>query len=237
MTSLRTLFPSSCMAVLLGAVLLAQPSFATQGEQALAKSKVAAPPATTGENSSTRDRKSSGKVTSAHSSPTAASADVAAESYQLGVEDELQISVWREPDLSIPSVVVRPDGMITIPLLNDINVVGLTTRALQNLLTDKLKAFVNDPQVTVIVRSIRSRRVYLMGEVGHPGTYPLNGKKTVLQLLAEAGGIGPFAKPDSTYVLRQVNGKKERIAIHYRKAIVGNSPDPELLPGDIVVVP
>jgi polysaccharide export outer membrane protein len=156
--------------------------------------------------------------------------------YIIGVEDELQISVWREPELST-TVVVRPDGIITLPLVNDVKAVGLKTEELQNLLTEKLKNFVNEPQVTVIVRSIRSRKVYLVGEVSHQGTFQLNGDMTALELLAAAGGVGPFAKSDSIYILREQNGKKIRIPFHYKKAVAGRSENVVLKPGDVVVVP
>ncbi len=156
--------------------------------------------------------------------------------YIIGVEDELQISVWREPELST-TVVVRPDGMITLPLINDVKAVGLKTEELQNVLMDKLKNFVNEPQVTVIVRSIRSRKVYLVGEVGHQGTFTINGDMTALELLAAAGGVGPFAKADAIYILREQNGKKIRIPFHYKKAVAGKSENVVLQPGDVVVVP
>jgi polysaccharide biosynthesis/export protein len=157
-------------------------------------------------------------------------------SYVIGVEDELQISVWREPELSTV-VVVRPDGMITLPLINDVKAVGLKTDELQNLLVEKLKNFVNEPQVTVIARAIHSRKVYLVGQVGHQGTYPLNGDMTALELLAAAGGIGTFAKADSIYILREQNGKKIRVPFHYKKAVAGKSENVLLQPGDVVVVP
>jgi polysaccharide export outer membrane protein len=156
--------------------------------------------------------------------------------YIIGVEDELQVSVWREPELSTV-VVVRPDGVITLPLINDVKAVGLKTEELQNVLMDKLKNFVNEPQVTVIVRAIRSRKVYLVGEVAHQGTFPLNGDMTALELLAAAGGVGPFAKADSIYILREQNGKKVRIPFHYKKAVAGKSENVTLQPGDVVVVP
>jgi polysaccharide biosynthesis/export protein len=156
--------------------------------------------------------------------------------YIIGVEDELQISVWREPELST-TVVVRPDGMVTLPLINDVKAVGLKTEELQNALIDKLKNFVNEPQVTVIVRSIHSRKVYLVGEVGHQGSFPINGDMTALELLAAAGGLGPFAKADSIYILREQNGKKIRIPFHYKKAVAGKSENVTLQPGDVVVVP
>ena len=158
--------------------------------------------------------------------------------YRIGVEDELGISVWHEPDLSTVAV-VRPDGMITLPLLNDLKVTGMTTHQLQDTLTDKLKDFVKEPQVTVIVRQIRSRRVYLFGEVSRPGTYPLNTSMTVLELLAEAGGPGTYAKLGSIYVIRQENGARKRLPFHYKRALSGKkmSDDIQLKPGDMVVVP
>ena len=156
--------------------------------------------------------------------------------YKIGVEDELMISVWREPELST-QVVVRPDGKITLPLINDVEVVGLRTEELQNLITEKLKPFVNTPQVTVIVRGIRSRKVNLIGNVARQGSFDLNDNKTILDLIAQAGGLGPFAKTGSIYILRQSGNKKIRIPFDYKKAISGKGPNPELEPGDLVVVP
>jgi polysaccharide export outer membrane protein len=156
--------------------------------------------------------------------------------YHIGVEDELMISVWREPELST-QVVVRPDGKITLPLLNDLDVVGMRTDQLQDVLTEKLKPFVNTPQVTIIVRGIRSRKVNLIGQVGRQGSFDLNDNKTMLDLIAQAGGLSAFAKGGSIYILREVGGKKIRIGFNYKKAIAGKGPNPLLEPGDLVVVP
>jgi polysaccharide biosynthesis/export protein len=156
--------------------------------------------------------------------------------YRVGVDDELAISVWHEPEFS-QLVVVRPDGMITLPLLNNISVVGLTTDEVQALLVEKLKPLVNDPQVTVIVKAVKSQKVYLVGNVAKQGVYPLTGHKTVLELLAEAGGLGPFAKGGSIYVLRKVDGKEVRLPFNYKKALSGKGANPELVPGDMIVVP
>ena len=156
--------------------------------------------------------------------------------YRIGVEDELQISVWREPELS-SLVVVRPDGKITLPLINDIVVTGLTPDELQTLLGQKLKTYVNEPQVTVTVRSIRSRKVYIVGQAVRQGSFPLNGTKTVLELIAEAGGLNPFAKSSSIYVLRTIDGKKTKIPFDYKKAISGKTENVVLMPGDVLVVP
>jgi len=167
--------------------------------------------------------------------PTAEDASV----YKIGVEDELQISVWHEAELSMP-VVVRPDGMITLPLINDVQVVGMTTKELQTTLTEKLSAYVNEPQVTVIVKGIKSRKVFLVGQVAKPGPYMLVGKKTVLQVILEAGGLGPFAKAGSIVVVRNVNGQQTRLKFNYKKAVSGKAEggeDIELMPGDMIVVP
>lgn len=156
--------------------------------------------------------------------------------YRVGVDDELMISVWHEPEFS-QTVVVRPDGMITLPLLNDIKIAGLSTEELRNLVTEKLKTVVNDPQVTIIVKAIRSLKVYLVGAVGKQGVYPLSSGLTVLELITEGGGLGPFAKSGSIYILRTVNGKQVRIGFNYKKAMQGKGEDPVLQSGDKVVVP
>lgn len=161
-------------------------------------------------------------------------------SYHIGIEDELTISVWHEQELS-GNVVVRPDGMITLPLLNDVKVIGMTTKELQDTLTEKLKQsdFVKEPQVTIIVRQIHSRKVYLVGQAVKPGTYPLNDSKTVLQLIAEAGGLGPYAKSAAIYIIRQQGGVRRHLPFNYKKALAGKnlSDDFVLEPGDMVVVP
>jgi polysaccharide export outer membrane protein len=163
---------------------------------------------------------------------------VDSDAYRIGLADQLMISVWKEAELSM-TVVVRPDGMITLPLVNDVHVVGLKPVELQQLLTDKLKPFLTEPQVTVIVQGIRSRKVYLVGNVSKQGSYPLEGGETVMQLLAASGGVGPFAKADSIYILRNdSNNKQIRIPFQYKKALRGKTKeDILLLPGDVIVVP
>lgn len=155
--------------------------------------------------------------------------------YHLGPEDDLAISVWHEPELS-QAVTIRPDGMITLPLLNDIKVAGLTTEEAQVLLTEKMKDLVNDPQVTVIVKAIKSQKVYMVGNVAKQGAYALTGQ-TTLELIAEAGGLGPFAKQGSIYVLRKENGKQTRLPFNYKQALSGKGNNPELKSGDVIVVP
>jgi len=156
--------------------------------------------------------------------------------YRVGVDDELMISVWHEPEFS-QVVVVRPDGMITLPLLNDIKIVGLSTEELQALLTEKLKTLVNDPQVTIVVKAIKSLKVFLVGSVAKQGMFPLSSGLTVLELLAQGGGLGPFAKSGSIYILRNVDGRQVRIGFNYKKALQGKGDNPALRSGDMVVVP
>jgi len=158
------------------------------------------------------------------------------DSYIVGIADGLYISVWKEPDLS-GAVVVRPDGMITVPVVGDVHIAGLTTPQVQDLLTAKLKDVVAEPQVTVIVRDIRSRKVYLVGKVGRPGAIALTSPQTVLQLLAEAGGPSQLAKPQKMYVLRTTGDKQKRIDFNYKKVLAGTEPDIEVMVGDIIVVP
>jgi polysaccharide biosynthesis/export protein len=158
-------------------------------------------------------------------------------SYVIGADDQLMISVWREPELSL-SVAVRPDGMITLPLVNDVRAAGLKPLELQSLLVERLKPFVNEPQVTIVVQGIRSRKVFLAGAGVRAGVFPLNDRVTALELIVQAGGLGPFAKPKSIYILRTVNGHKTRIHFNYKDAISGKpSSDITLEPGDVVVVP
>jgi polysaccharide export outer membrane protein len=197
-----------------------------------------AAPATGGSSKPTEKAKAKEETSAVRKPDTAdASTFVDPDAYHIGLDDQLMISVWREPELSL-SVVVRPDGMITLPLLSDLHVVGLKPTELQQMLTEKLKPFVTEPQVTVIVQGIRSRKVYLVGNAGKQGEYNLEGGETVLQLLAASGGVGMFAKADSIYVLRTVNKKQVRIPFQYKKAIKGRTKDDIVLqPGDIVVVP
>lgn len=184
-------------------------------------------------------KESAGEAVGTAAPPADSPTAVDMNAYRIGIDDELQISVWKEPDLS-SVVTVRADGMITVPLLNDLKVVGLSTKELQLLLEEKFKGFVNEPQVTIIPRALKSRKVYLIGAVGHQGQFPLTGNMTVLQLLSEAGGLGTFAKSRSIHILRTVNGRQVRIPFNYKRAIQGasgKSEDIVLLPGDMVVVP
>jgi polysaccharide export outer membrane protein len=168
--------------------------------------------------------------------PPAAAAGSEDPKYVIGAEDMLDINIWKEPEVS-RTVQVRPDGKISLPLLNDVQAVGLKPTELAAQITEKLKKYLTDPQVTVIVTAINSRRVYISGEVNRGGAYPLLPNMTVLQALAGAGGFSQFANQKNIYVMRVEEGKQVKLPFNYRKVVKGEQPDIILKPGDTIVVP
>jgi polysaccharide export outer membrane protein len=158
--------------------------------------------------------------------------------FVIGDSDVLNINVWKEPEIS-QSVVVRPDGKISLPLIGEVLVSGLTPLQAQTLLANKLQSILTNPQVTVTVTEIRSRVAFITGEVGKSGAYPLLVPTTVLQLITNAGGLGPFANKKGIFVLRTVDGKHLKIPFNYSQIIKGEKPEQNILlhPGDTVVVP
>jgi polysaccharide export outer membrane protein len=158
--------------------------------------------------------------------------------FTIGPDDVLLVMFWREKDLSA-EVAVRPDGKITLPLLNDVQAAGLTTDQLRERLMEAANKFVEDPSVTVAVKQINSRKVYITGQVGKPGTYPLTGPTTVLQLIAVAGGLADFAKKEDIVVMRTEGGKTMTFKFNYKDVTKGKKLEQniELKPGDTVVVP
>ncbi|HUJ80227.1 MAG TPA: polysaccharide biosynthesis/export family protein [Candidatus Acidoferrales bacterium] len=226
----------SSAALLLGALTISQPAHAFISADGGSGARQSTAPATKDETPKKSGSKKTPKDTDSTHNANPNSADQASTAYRIGVADQIQISVWREHDLSL-AVVVRPDGVITMPLLNDIYVVGMTPKELADSLTEKLKPFVNEPQVTVSVQQIQSRKVYLIGNAARQGAFQLNDNKTVLELIAEAGGVTQFAKTNSIYILRIVNGSEVRIPVRYKDAINGKGKDELLMPGDKVVIP
>jgi polysaccharide export outer membrane protein len=158
--------------------------------------------------------------------------------YEIGPSDVLRIDVWKEPDIS-RVVPVRPDGKISLPLLNDIQAAGLTTMQLSAVIATGLKEYIANPQVTVSLSEINSRRVYVTGEVVRSGTIALLPHMTVLQALSSTGGFTQFAKLKGIYVLRSENGKKVKYPFSYKDVVAGKKQqlDIELQPGDVIVVP
>jgi polysaccharide biosynthesis/export protein len=155
--------------------------------------------------------------------------------YIIGAEDTLHIAVWKETDLTV-TLPVRPDGQISMPLLNDVQAAGLTPMQLAASLTEKLKKYVTDPRVTVVVTAMNSQRIYVLGEVLHSGAMPLTPNMTVLQALATAG-FTQFANTKGIYVLRAESGKQQKIPVNYKQLIKGNAPNISLKPADTIVVP
>ena len=174
----------------------------------------------------------------AMASDTAAKPAASDANYVIGAQDVLDISVWKEPEVS-RVVPVRPDGKISLPLLNDVQAAGATPAQLAAQITDSLKKFVTNPQVTVIVTTINSQRVYILGEVSRPGAFPLLPNMTVLQALSSAGGFTQFAKEKGIYVLRNEDGKQVKHLFNYKEVIAGKKTEQDIVlkAGDTIVVP
>ena len=157
--------------------------------------------------------------------------------YVIGADDTLHISVWKEPDLTA-TLPVRPDGKISLPLLNDVPAAGLTPLQLGVSITEKLKKYIADPRVTVVVTAMNSRRIFVTGEVTHTGAMPLLPNMTMLQVLSSAG-FTQFANVKNIYLLRTENGKQVKLPFNYKEVVKGNHPEQNIMlkPGDTVVVP
>jgi polysaccharide biosynthesis/export protein len=179
-----------------------------------------------------------GKTADSKGSPSAPAPVAVPSDFVIGDSDVLNINVWKEPEIS-QSVVVRPDGKISLPFIGEVMVSGLTPVQTQALLATKLQALLTNPQVTVTVTEIRSRMASITGEVVKPGAYPLLVPTSVLQLITNAGGLGQFANKKHIFVLRTVDGKQERYPFNYAQVIKGEKPEQNILlhPGDTVVVP
>jgi polysaccharide biosynthesis/export protein len=169
---------------------------------------------------------------------TTAAAPATDSDYKIGPQDVLRIDVWKEPDITRIAP-VRPDGRISLPLLNDVQAAGLTPSQLAATLTEGLRKFITNPQVTVSVSEINSRRVYVTGEVTKPGAFPLLPNMTVLQALSSSGGFSQFAKIKGIYVLRVEDGKQVKHPFNYKDVVSGKKPELNipLQPGDVIVVP
>jgi polysaccharide export outer membrane protein len=158
--------------------------------------------------------------------------------YVIGPEDELIISVWKEPDIS-RTVPVRPDGKISLALLNDVQATGRTPMQLGVDITEKLKNFISEPQVTVIVTKINSQRIFVVGEVPRTGAYTLLPNMTAVDAISSAGGFTPFAKRTKIYILRRESGKLTTIPFNYKEVVRNRRAEQDVVlkPGDRIVVP
>jgi polysaccharide export outer membrane protein len=159
--------------------------------------------------------------------------------YRIGPGDVLQISVWKEPEVSVPSVVVRTDGKIAVPLLKEIQVVGLTPLEAEKVIADGLSKYLMAVDVTLVVREMHGRKAYVLGAVKKEGPVILDYQMTVLQALTEAGGLTEFAKRKKIYVLRSEAGRQSRLPFNYQSVIAGKHMEQNVyvIPGDTIVVP
>ena len=192
-----------------------------------------------GDTNRTASPNVSGSGAAAGESGKVAGSPAASPDYVIGSEDVLAISVWKETELS-RNVPVRPDGKITLPLVGDVVASGLTAKQLQASLEQQLKAYIDSPQVAVIVQEVRAQQYNLLGEVQRPGSYPLGKPLTVLDALALGGGFRDFAKTNKIYILRgSAAGTRQRIPFNYKQVIKGEKFEQNvaLLPGDTIVVP
>ncbi len=158
--------------------------------------------------------------------------------YVVGPDDVLQLVFWREKDMSA-EVTVRPDGMISVPLVNEVTAAGLTPEQLRERIMTEARRYTQDPTVTVVVKQINSRRVFITGEVAKPGPYPLTGPMSVLQLISLAGGLQDFADAGNIRIMRKENGKPVSYKFDYKSVMKGKNlqTNIDLKPGDTLVVP
>jgi polysaccharide export outer membrane protein len=158
--------------------------------------------------------------------------------FVIGPEDVLGVLFWREADFS-GDVTVRSDGRVTLPLIGDVTAAGVTPSALRDQIQTAAAKYLTDPNVTVVVRQINSRKVFITGEVARPGAYPLTGPRTVMQLISLAGGVTEFAKSNSIQVLRQEQGRTSAFSFNYKDIAQGRNVQQNILlqPGDTIVVP
>lgn len=171
-----------------------------------------------------------------HASATT-SIGAATSRYTLGAADNIRVNVWKNNDLS-QTATIGPDGFISLPLLGDVHAAGLTADQLAKELTSRLTSYMVNAQVTVSVVEIRSRQVFITGQVGKPGAYPLIVPITVLQLIAQAGGLNTFASRKGIFILRGTTGNVQRLKFNYTSAIHGDvKQNINLQPGDTVIIP
>src|SRR5580700_2110728 len=185
-----------------------------------------------------QDTKKPATDTGSSTGAAAALASLGEAEYRIGAQDVLQIDVWKEPEIT-RTIPVRPDGKISLPLLNDVQAAGLTAMQLAGVIREGLTKYLTNPQVTVTVTMINSRRVFLTGEVSRTGALTLLPNMTVLQALSAAGGFTPFARMKDIYILRVENGRQVKYPFHYKDVVKGKHQEENILlqPNDVIVVP
>ena len=177
----------------------------------------------------------------AHKSNLAAPADPdsSPDDYRIGAGDVLQISVWDEPKASVSGTVVRPDGRVGMPLLKEVELMGLSTKQAEARITQRLSALIPSADVTVVVTAIHSKKIYAIGAVKREGPISYTYRMSILQALSEAGGLNDYAKHKKIYILRTENGKEYRFPFDYDAVLQGQRMELNitLLPNDVIVVP
>ena len=175
----------------------------------------------------------------AKDTPGAAEPVTPRKGYRIGTGDVLQVVVYKEPDASVPDATVRSDGKISMPMLGEVEVQGLTPSELEKSLELRLAKFINEPEVTVLIRTVQSERIYVVGKVRKEGPIRLAGPMTIMQAMSEAGGPTEFAKTTRIYLLRSDGPNQFRIPFNYKDVVRGRHPEQNILvqAGDTLVVP
>ena len=215
---MRTAYPTAALLLTLGAVL------ASPAQQTATRPVVSTPAAQSPSESDP-------------AAPVLASKGIVDPDYIIGPGDSIEVNVFNEPKFS-GTLPVRPDGMISVALVGDITASGFTPMQLGAEIGSRLKKLITDPSVTVSVLAINSKRIYLVGEVGHVGPLPMTPGMNPLQAISTAGGLGPYANAKHIYILRTVAGKQQKIPFNYKKAIKdGDMQGVTLINGDTIVIP
>ena len=227
---MKTIFSVRTLLTLLVPLLAAGPALSAQGA---AKPAPAAPAPSTAPAGKPAPAPTTAKPPVAIPAGTQVPTD-----YVIGPEDVLTIVFWREKDLS-SDVIVRPDGRISLPVLQDVSAAGLTPEQLRDSLTKTAERFVEDPNVTVVVKEINSRRVFITGQVAKPGPYNLTSPMTIVQLIALAGGLLEYADGKNIVIMRTENSNPVSYRFNYKEVIERKNlkQNIQLKPGDTVLVP
>jgi len=170
--------------------------------------------------------------------PIPSSARVVPGEYRLGPADLLSIVVWKQPELSVGQIPVRPDGKISLPLVGELKVAGLTAVEIKEAITERIKEYVTEPNVTVIVLQVNYPLAFVIGEVNRPGPVPIRQDTTMLQLMSLVGGFSPFADKSHIHLLRREGGKEIRMRFNYGQVANGKHMEQNVIvkPGDVIVV-
>jgi polysaccharide export outer membrane protein len=238
MHSQRQAFGSRAILTMVLLVLLGAWAHPAQGQNANSSSSPSKPVIPANSAETTKDVANAAQPTAAGTLPPRV-AQVRPDTYIIGSDDMLSINVWKEPEMS-KAVPVRPDGMISLPLLGEIKARGLTPVQLEDQISDLLRKIMSDPQVTVIVTQVNSLSYNIVGQVARPGYFSLTRPMTVLDAIALCGGFRDFAKQKKIYVLRKgPDGNEHRLKFNYKEVIKGKNmaQNIELRPHDTLVVP